>query len=88
MKVGQPLPAQPQCSVPRRFGALNWVAGWPQHPIIRERAPGRLLEVRVIEGRVIDTVWELRVRHRAGLLSKEWSAGCLNGDNPAMGSRA
>ena len=40
----------------------------------------------MIEGRqVIDTVWELRVRHRAGLLSKEWSAGCLNGDNPGDG---
>ena len=68
------------------FGALNWMSGSPQHQIVTERAPAGQLEFRVIEGaQVIDTVWELRVRRPAGLLSKEWSAGCLNGDNPDDG---
>ena len=70
------------------FGALNWMSGSPQHQIVTERAPAGQLEFRVIEGaQVIDTVWELRVRRPAGLLSKEWSAGCLNGDNPDDGVR-
>ena len=65
------------------FGALNWLAGSPGHQIVRERAQAGQLEVRVLERAVVvDTVWELRVRQPAGLLSKEWSAGCLNGDNP------
>jgi len=68
------------------FGALNWMAGSPQHQIVSQRAPAGQMEFRVIEGaQVIDTVWELRVRRPAGLLSKEWSAGCLNGDNPDDG---
>ena len=68
------------------FGVLNWMAGQPQHQIVSQRAPGGQLEFRVIEGaRVIDTVWELRVRRLDGLLSKEWSAGCLNGDDPDDG---
>lgn len=67
------------------FGALNWMAGSPQQ-IVGQRAPAGQLEFRVIEGaQVIDTVWELSVRRPAGLLSKEWSAGCLNGDNPDDG---
>lgn len=68
------------------FGALDWMAGSQQHQILRERAPAGQLEFRVIEGaQIIDTVWELRVRRPAGLLSKEWRAGCLNGDNPDDG---
>lgn len=50
--------------------------------IVRESAPSGGLEVRVIEGaQLIDTVWELRVRRPAGLWTRDWSAGCLNGDN-------
>lgn len=68
------------------FGALNWMAGSPGHQVVRERAPVGPLEVRVLQGSVvIDTVWRLKVRHPAGMLSKEWSAGCLNGDNPDDG---
>lgn len=64
-------------------GALNWMAGGPGDQIVRERAPAGQSEVRVLERAVVvDTVWELRVRQPAGLLSKEWRAGCLNGDNP------
>jgi hypothetical protein len=68
------------------FGALNWMAGSPQHEVVSQRGPAGQLEFRVIQGRqVIDTVWELRVRRPGGLLSKEWSAGCLNGDDPDDG---
>lgn len=67
-------------------GGVSLMFASPQHQIVRERAPAGPLELRVIEGaQLIDTTWELRVRRPAGLLSKEWSAGCLNGDDPADG---
>ena len=48
--------------------------------------PSGGLEVRVIGGALlIDTVWGLRVRRPAGLLTREWSAGFLNGDDPDNG---
>lgn len=61
-----------------------FVFGAPHDQIASERSTAGSLEFRVIEGAaVIDPVWILRVRHSAGLLTREWSAGCLNGDDPA-----
>jgi hypothetical protein len=65
------------------FGGVNLMSASPQHQIVGTRAADGGLELRVLEGaQVVDTVWELRVRRTAGLLSQEWSAGCLNGDKP------
>ncbi len=56
-------------------GALNWMAGSPQHQIVSQRAAVGQLPFQVIEdAQGIDTVWELRARRPAGLLSEEWSS--------------
>jgi hypothetical protein len=65
------------------FGGVNLMVSSPPHQIVGAHAAAGQLELQVIEGaRLVDTVWELRVRRTAGLLSQEWSAGCLNGDKP------
>jgi hypothetical protein len=54
----------------------------PHGQVASERSPTGSLEFQVTEGAaMIDPVWELRVRRHAGLLSRQWSAGCLNGDD-------
>jgi hypothetical protein len=65
------------------IGALIALAGRVDEADAKESPDGRFTVVVAEGAAMIDPVWYITIHQNRGLLSRQWHAGCLNGDDPA-----